>query len=195
MVSSDFLMVRALASPAARDLAAEQLLGLPFREFQRAADKAARSAAKDQPAARFLLLYEARGRAFPMPQALNTVFDRSVLLDLIGNAKSPAEIDEALRRAGITHVILNEPELHRLINFYSPGNSGERIPPGFTKSPNQPSPFLHLYRPYAKDARFPAAREALTAWHESLIRRAQWKTSSSRGLVLCLTPLGESGAR
>lgn len=68
---------------------------------------------------RILLVYEARPYLFLRKTVYNTVFDESVLLRQVTGARSASEVREKLRRAGITHVLVNREELRRFIDQYA----------------------------------------------------------------------------
>lgn len=66
-----------------------------------------------------LLIYEARPYLFDADTVYNTVFDDSVLLTFAKGAKSGIELAAQLRKAGITHVLVNRQELRRFIDQYA----------------------------------------------------------------------------
>lgn len=176
----------AFGNDAAREELRAQLLGRPMILMQQQVEtELLRRGGKA------LVLYEARGLLFPPDAVLNTVFDKSPLLDWIAEAQTPEEIDAALRAGGISLVVLNEIELHRLVTFYPPLDSARPHP--FRSFANKPPlaayPYLDYYRPYDADPRYPALRDALTAWHARLLQRASWRHVGANGLTLCITPL------
>lgn len=176
----------ALGNDTAREELRAQLLGRPMTLMQQQVET---ELLRCGGAA--LVLYEARGLLFPKSAVLNTVFDKSPLLEWVAEAQTPAEIDAALRARGISLVVLNEIELHRLVTFYPPLDSSRPQPfRSFAgKPPLDAYPHLDYYRPYDADPRYPALRDALMAWHAQLLQRASWRHVGSNGLTLCITPL------
>jgi len=67
---------------------------------------------------RLLLVYEARPYLFRHDPLYNVVWDRSVLLDIIRPANSAEDALQLLRKQGVTHVLVNRPELLRYIRQY-----------------------------------------------------------------------------
>ncbi len=178
---------RALGNPLVGEAAREEILGRAMLALQgQAARESIRGGGK------FLILYEARGLLFPLPHELNTVFDRSVLLDAMGEVDSPEAIDRMLMEKGYSHIIINEFELDRLVRFYAPLDREEPVPPreALRKEPAEPYPLMELYRPYAFDARFAQKEEAIRAWHRRVLERAQWRFVGSTGLILAISPVG-----
>jgi hypothetical protein len=176
----------ALGNDAAREELRAQLLGRPMILMQQQVET---ELLRRGGAA--LVLYEARGLLFPTSAVLNTVFDKSPLLEWVAEAQTPGEIDAALQARGISLVILNEIELHRLVTFYPPLDSSRPQPfRSFAgKPPLDAYPHLDYYRPYDADPRYPALRDALMAWHAKVLREASWRHVGSNGLTLCITPL------
>ena len=56
---------------------------------------------------------EARGFGCEVPYELNTVFDRCLLLQIIGGEPDAARWPALLREAGYTHILYNSIELNR----------------------------------------------------------------------------------
>lgn len=67
-----------------------------------------------------LFIAEARRHYLKHPAIMNTVFDRSVIFDLVQSAKSPEDIYRGLRELKITHILDNPYEFKRLTDFYGP---------------------------------------------------------------------------
>lgn len=82
--------------------------------------------------ARLLLIYEARPYLFSGATAYNTVWDDSVLLDIVRNTTTVQQALAALRQAGYTHVLVNKEELLRYIQQYARPRQlvGLGVPPG-----------------------------------------------------------------
>jgi hypothetical protein len=179
----------AMTNPLVGEEARDQVLGRAIVTMQ---NRVAAAMLRDGGPLRGL--YEARGLLFPLPHSLNTVFDRSVLLDSIGDADSPSAIDRALREKGFTNVVVNEFELDRLIRFYPPLDLGNPMPARewLMKSPAEPHPLMDLYRPHASDARYAPRAAALRAWHVEVVKRARWRTTTPAGLTLCVSPIPTS---
>lgn len=176
----------AMTNPLVGEEARDQVLGRSVVTLQ---NRVAAAMLRD--GGRLLVLYEARGMLFPLPHSLNTVFDRSVLLDSIGDADSPSAIDRALREKGFTNVVVNEFELDRLIRFYPPLELEEPIPAreSLVKSPMDPHPLMDLYRPYVSDARYAPKAAAIRDWHVEVVKRARWRTAAPNGLAICVSPI------
>lgn len=112
--------------------------------------------------ARVLLIYEARPYLFRPNTVYNVVWDDSVFLDIIRPAASGDEALELLRRAGITHGLVNRQELLRYIRNYTPREQLLRlgVRPGedggaawaLTETPED------LYPPFYRDPEWPRLR-------------------------------------
>lgn len=78
--------------------------------------------------AKILLIYEARPYYFDQPVIANSVFDQSPLLTLLdtmyreqsSKSLSVKDLIDELRAQGVTHILVNELELIRLVDFYTP---------------------------------------------------------------------------
>jgi len=69
--------------------------------------------------AKVLLVAESRLAFMPRPTLASSALDAPAVLRFVAGAASPVEVDERLRHEGITHVLLNERELRRMIEDYS----------------------------------------------------------------------------
>lgn len=76
-----------------------------------------------------LFVAEARGFGCEVPYDLNTVYDRSILLQVIGDTNSPATWARRLRDEGYTHILYNPIELRRYRQTFEPSGwlEGRRI--------------------------------------------------------------------
>lgn len=78
--------------------------------------------------AKVLFVAEARGYGCEVPYELNSVYDRAILLQIIGSESRPERWAGLLREAGYTHLLYNPIELHRYRRTFeaSGWNEGER---------------------------------------------------------------------
>ena len=70
-------------------------------------------AANGNPTSPLLFVAEARGYGCEVPYDLNTVYDRAILLQVIGDTTSRHTWPRQLRAAGYTHLLYNPIELDR----------------------------------------------------------------------------------
>jgi hypothetical protein len=71
---------------------------------------------------KLLLIYEARTYPFGCKTAANTVFDKSIVLEIAKECGSGSDMITKLRENGFTHCLVNEFELTRLIKFLREDN-------------------------------------------------------------------------
>jgi hypothetical protein len=78
---------------------------------------------------RVLFVAEARGYGCKVPYDLNTVYDRAILLQVVGQDTRPERWPELLRQAGYTHLLFNPIELARYRRTFeaSGWKEGQRI--------------------------------------------------------------------
>lgn len=67
---------------------------------------------------RVLLLFEARARLFPRNSEITTVWDVPPWFPLLREAEDEVGLERALADAGYTHLVVNEVEWGRLVDFY-----------------------------------------------------------------------------
>ncbi|MBN1478289.1 glycosyltransferase family 39 protein [Candidatus Sumerlaeota bacterium] len=72
----------------------------------------------EHPEGEVLLVYEARTFNLDAPAVCGTVFDGQPLREFVRGAESLDQVFERLRAAGISHVMVNRAEAHRLMRFY-----------------------------------------------------------------------------
>lgn len=89
-------------------------------ETARAADSLPREAV-------VLVIGEARGYHVPRRVVISTQYDRSALVEALSRASSAADLRGALERLGVTHLLINHPETHRLLGDRLEGLSKERL--------------------------------------------------------------------
>jgi len=109
----------------ARQVSREELLfsGLPHFEAIEYLNRVLQSHE-----AKVLFVAEARGYGCKIPYALNSVYDRSILLQVIGDEPAVEKWPSRLRKAGYTHLLYNPLELQRYITtFESSGWKEGRI--------------------------------------------------------------------
>ncbi|MCD6385473.1 hypothetical protein J7M23_06805, partial [Candidatus Sumerlaeota bacterium] len=140
---------------------------------------------------KLLLLYEARPYYFDQPVVANSVFDQSPLLIWLKEIqqetqKSPITLRDLLRRLkdeGITHCLVNEYELLRLIKFYTPEKEKKAF--GFPRAPEEVFP---LYPPWLNDRSFPRFRGIVREFLSELKAKAEFRTSD-RPITIYITSL------
>lgn len=132
---------------------------------------------------KLLLLFEARPYYFEQPVVVNSVFDQSPLLiwlDEIEQEKMTSKITlsdliKKLKEEGITHCLVNEYELFRLIQFYTPEQ--EKKEAGFPQGTTEE--FFPLYPPWLHDNRFSRYRSVIKEFLDTLKERAEFRTSGT----------------
>lgn len=72
------------------------------------------------PESRTLAIGEARRYYFKHPITLASVFDRNPIADFVTEDSTPDSIRRALAEAGYTHLLVNEFEMARLLDFHPP---------------------------------------------------------------------------
>jgi hypothetical protein len=77
--------------------------------------------------AKFLFFPEARTFWCKRDVVANTPFDRSLLAEILRRAETPEDVAGALRRRGITHVLINHAELYRLTRTTGGFEYGGRV--------------------------------------------------------------------
>ncbi|MCX7717893.1 MAG: hypothetical protein N2111_05760 [Candidatus Sumerlaeaceae bacterium] len=133
--------------------------------------------------ARILMVYEARPYLFARETVYNTVFDESELLRLAAGARTPDEIEAALRRAGITHVLVYQRELRRFIEQYARPLQLRKM--GLADRSEVVSRFGEIrdpedyYPPFYRHPQWPQMREAVIGF----LRRAR-----QRAIIVHDTP-------
>lgn len=148
-----------------------------------------------------LLLYEARPYLFRPETLYNVVWDDAALLDLIRPAASADEAMDLLRRAGVTHVLVNRQELLRYIEQYARREQLQRLgirpgqdPRGAWTKTTTPE---DLYPPFYRDPDWPRLRPLVQEILQKLdsgatLREGQKPTPGVKTplLDITLTPLG-----
>jgi hypothetical protein len=139
-----------------------------------------------------LLVYEARPYLFAPQVTYNTVWDESELLRLCGDARTTAAVADRLQAAGITHVLVNRQELRRYIQQYARPEQLAAL--GIRASQDPGDAFFatgtpeDLFPPFYRDARWPAAREAVIEYLANARKRAA-AISGKAGLDIYLSPI------
>ncbi len=164
-----------------------------FLEDQLGAYKAAADFINKElpPDTRLLFLYEARTFYVNRPVTTNTVFDRSLLLDIAASEPDAQAMRNRLIALGYTHILMNEVELNRLIHFYAPketlGHPG--ISPLFQDPDANLTAFDALYGPYHFDGRYQANRKKIREFLSSLQRNIIFERADDRGLRFYISSL------
>lgn len=120
---------------------------------------------------RVLLLFEARARLFPRDSEITTVWDVPPWFPLLREATDAASFERALAGAGYTHLVVNEVEWGRLVDFY--GDLDTKVPWGEVSVGLRPAEVQALLRAYppmrhagATDAEIARLAEFLRATRE-----------------------------
>ena len=156
--------------------------------YQEAADFINHNLPQD---ARLLFLYEARTLYIKRPVTLNTVFDRSLLVDIAAAAPDAERIRSRLLTLGYSHVLVNEVELNRLIHTYAPVNVLEEtgLRGMFQDGGSNLTAFEDLYGPYHFDERYAPNRRKVREFMALLGKRKIFARSDNRGLEFYIASL------
>ncbi len=140
------------------------------------------------PDSKVLLIYEARSYYIHQSVVVNSVFDQSPLLRWIDERRKGEAtggltlrlLYEKLEAEKVTHCLVNEHELMRLIDFFAPVEAKERI--GF---PCPPERSYILYPPWYNNDEFAYYAPVVGAFLEELKRRAEFiKTREGLSIYL-----------
>jgi len=146
----------------------EQALGPAVAESRRFLNE------QTPPNSRIFLLYEARIAGLARPVEVASVFDRSPLIERAFRLRSADELFERLRADGFDYLYVNEFELARLIQTYTPRAMLEGVPPllGPGTDIRDAARYSGLYPPYLEDERFSRCRNVIEEFVERCRRRA-----------------------
>jgi 4-amino-4-deoxy-L-arabinose transferase-like glycosyltransferase len=142
--------------------------------------------------ARILLVYEARPYLFARETVYNTVFDESELLRLAAGARSAEEVEQALRRAGISHVLVYRRELRRFIEQYARPLQLRKM--GLSDRAEVVSRFAEIrdpedyYPPFYRHPQWPHMRDAIIGFLSRMRQRAT-VVHDTPPVEIFLTPL------
>jgi hypothetical protein len=156
--------------------------------YQEAADFINHNLPQD---ARLLFLYEARTLYIKRPVTVNTVFDRSLLVDIAAAAPDAEGIRSRLLTLGYSHVLVNEIELNRLIHTYAPVSVLEEtgLREKFQDGRSNLTAFEDLYGPYHFDERYAPNRRKVREFMALLGKRKIFARSDNRGLEFYIASL------
>jgi len=128
------------------------------------------------PDSRVFLLYEARIGCFDRQVEAGSVFDKSPLVERAVGLRSGSELLDRLRSEGFDYLYVNEFELARLMDTYTPKVAFERfnVIPVFSRSADIRFAAAHrdLYPPYLQDHRFLQCKSLIQDFVETCRRRA-----------------------
>lgn len=140
---------------------------------------------------RLFFIYEARTLYIHRPVTVNTVFDKSPLLDIAAEAKNVEDMRRILIERGYTHILVNEIELNRFLRMYSPKQVLEEydVLEYFQDPRSNLTFFSGLYGPYLVDPRYPENREKIKSFMSGLSKRAIFERNVPPGLSFYIAPL------
>ena len=140
---------------------------------------------------RLLFLYEARTLYIRRPVTVNTVFDRSLLVDIAATEPDAEGIRSRLLTLGYSYVLVNELELNRLIHTYAPVNvlEGAGLRGIFQDNSSNLTAFENLYGPYHFDERYVSNRSKVREFMLLLEKRKIFARSDNRGLEFYIASL------
>lgn len=115
-----------------------------------------------------LLVYEARPYLFNQDTLYNTVWDKSLLLDVAQGCTTVEEVWQAIAARGITHVMVNRQELYRYIQQYARPAQLRRLGVSPGEDPGrawfETSHPERLYPPFYLDERWEKVGPLVEAW-------------------------------
>jgi hypothetical protein len=141
---------------------------------------------------KLLFLYEARSMYIKRPVTVNTVFDKSLLVEIADNSKDAASMRANLKKLGYTHILVNEFELNRLIHTYCPIKIEEEnssLAEIFQNPDSNLTAFENLYGPYHFDKRFKKNRNKIRSFMSYLRKNTIFIKGEDRSISFYISPL------
>lgn len=138
-----------------------------------------------------LLIYEARQYLFNKPVLFNTVFDQSPILNAAKKTRDAEEIIVFFKNAGYTHALVNELELTRFINFYTPPEEQKKrgIEWIIANSPLERIRFLEYYGPYQFDKEYSANKDKIDDFMTKIYQKKIFEQKHPSGLKVYVARL------
>jgi hypothetical protein len=139
--------------------------------------------------AKLLFIYEARTYLFDREVIANTVFDQSPLLRMAKEVSSAQALADALKAQGVTHCLVNEHELIRLIQFYGPTEQlRERgLEPLLQTASDQLIHYPEFYAPYVLDPEYPQHEKKINQFMLHLRQTAEFRVGREGGPQLYIS--------
>lgn len=138
-----------------------------------------------------LLIYEARQFLFECPVLFNTVFDQSPILNVAKKLSSGDEILEYFKQQKVSHVLVNELELSRFIQFYTPLEEQQKrgISNIINDEPLNRIQYLEYYGPYQTDPTFLQHSPKIKKFMELLEEKKVYESKHPSGLRVFVTDI------